>query len=99
MKDFMFSGLRFPSDGRIDPVRMSGSLCLNNSWVGYVHGRWVERMADIYSEHAEQLQRILKSITTTRRHTPAFHFHSRIITMVKVFLWVFLFSSQGFTVF
>ena len=98
MKDFMLLGIRFPSGGRIDLARMSESLRLNDSWIGYVHGRWVERMADRYSEHAEQLQRILKSITTTRRYIPVFNFHSRIITMVKIFLSVFLSGSQDFTV-
>lgn len=56
MKNFMLPGIRFPSDGRIDLERMSESLCLNDNRVGYVRGRWVERMADRYGEHAEQLQ-------------------------------------------
>ena len=56
LKDFMLPSIRFPSDGRIDPERMSESLCLNDNRVGYVRGRWVECIANRYDEHAKQLQ-------------------------------------------
>ena len=35
------------------PIRSACAiLCLNNSWIGYLSGRWVDYMADRYGENA-----------------------------------------------